>query len=507
MLRERFSTLFRGYEKAFGTFDITRSNDKGKKEGKAVTIHGVVTNEIWEGHLNGTRAGIGIVPLKDDNTCNFGVIDIDSYNINHEDLSERLEKEHIPLVLCRSKSGGAHLYMFLKDAVEADALIEKLNIIASYLGYGGSEVFPKQSSRIDLEKDIGNWINLPYHNVEKCLRYAVINRQPASLEKFIDFAESIALSSEQFYNFKIEIPFDDPSNMLLDAPPCLKHLYSMGGFPEGTRNEGMYNIGVYLRKRYPDTWRDKLQEYNILMCKPPVSLNEVNILAKSIDRKTYDYRCKQQPISQFCNRKLCIKQLYGVGESIGGGTMVEISHITKYEGEPVLWFIEIDNRRVMLTTEQLQSQMMFNRMCIEKLNRYPVAMPPARWAQFIDEKLKTADIISVPEDASPEGQFWLLLDKFCYGRVQAMAEDEVLVDKPFKNDGKVYFTSIALFKFLQDRKFKYETEHHVWQWLRKKNVQKIFKKIKDRGVNLWVLEIEQRENERMIKQPVEVEYF
>lgn len=487
---ERFAKIFRGYERAYGTFNIKRVNDNGKSEGKAVTIYGEITEDLWKGHLAGTRAGIGAVPLREDNTCYFGVIDVDSYKINLEELSRRVVKDQIPMIVCRSKSGGAHIYMFFKEAVDAEELREKLLSISSFLGYGGSEIFPKQSSRVDPQKDIGNWINLPYYNVDKCLRYAIVDGKSQDLEGFLKAAEEIALSKTQFEDFRIELPFNDPSDLLSDAPPCLKHLFALGGFPEGTRNEGMYNIGVYLRKRYPDTWENKLQEYNVTLCKPPLNLTEVNILSKSISKKTYDYRCKQPPISQFCNRKLCVKQLYGVGESIGGGTMVEISHITKYEGEPVLWFVEVDGRRLMLLTEELQSQTMFNRVCIEKLNRFPVTMPPARWAQFIDEKLKNADVVTIPEEASKEGIFWALVEKFCYGKVQAMEEDEVFLDKPYKKDGKIYFRSYALFKFLNEKKFRYESEAHVWQWLRKKKVEKIFRQIKNKGVNLWVLPAE-----------------
>lgn len=492
---ERFARLFRGYEHAYGTFDIKRVSEKGKSEGKAVTIYGEITEDLWKGHLAGTRAGIGAVPLCEDNTCYFGVIDVDSYKINLEELSRRLIKDQIPMVVCRSKSGGAHLYMFFKESVEAEELREKLSTIASFLGYGGSEIFPKQSSRIDPQKDIGNWINLPYYQVDKCLRYAIHDGKICDLDTFLKVAEATALSKDQFENFKIEVPFDDPSDLFGDAPPCLKHLFAIGGFPEGSRNEGMYNVGVYLRKRYPDTWENKLQEYNVTVCKPPLSLSEINILAKSISKKTYDYRCKQPPIAQHCNRKSCVKQLYGVGESIGGGTMVEITHITKYEGDPVLWFVEIDGRRLMFLTEELQSQLMFNRICIEKLNRFPVTMPPARWAQFIDEKIRNADIVSTPEDASKEGIFWVLVEKFCHGKVQAIEEDEVLLDKPYKKDGKVYFRGYALFKFLQDKKFKYESEHHVWQWLRKKGADKEFKVIKGTGVNLWILQFEEKKPE------------
>ena len=47
-------------------------------------------------------------------------------------------------------------------------------------------------------------------------------------------------------------------------PPCLVTLLSEG-VGEGIRNETMYNLGVYLKKRYPegDLWKKKMNHYNI----------------------------------------------------------------------------------------------------------------------------------------------------------------------------------------------------------------------------------------------------
>lgn len=32
---------------------------------------------------------------------------------------------------------------------------------------------------------------------------------------------------------------------------------------EGSRNNGLFNIGVYLRKAYPDDWQTEILSYNM----------------------------------------------------------------------------------------------------------------------------------------------------------------------------------------------------------------------------------------------------
>jgi hypothetical protein len=46
------------------------------------------------------------------------------------------------------------------------------------------------------------------------------------------------------------------------GPPCLQHLLSQGGIAEGGRNNGLFNLGVYLRKSDPENWQERLEEYN-----------------------------------------------------------------------------------------------------------------------------------------------------------------------------------------------------------------------------------------------------
>ena len=60
-------------------------------------------------------------------------------------LSKRVKGFSFPLVTFRSKSGGAHLFLFAKEFIPASLMQSKLKAMADALGYAGSEIFPKQT--------------------------------------------------------------------------------------------------------------------------------------------------------------------------------------------------------------------------------------------------------------------------------------------------------------------------------------------------------------------------
>ena len=112
-----FMELFRGYENAHGQYRVKKEEDDGKMSGRAITISEPATEQNYIEHLTGSDYILGIIMLQQDNACNFGAIDIDIRgNVKLSESLEDLEKKirKTPLVLCRSKSGGAHLYLFCK---------------------------------------------------------------------------------------------------------------------------------------------------------------------------------------------------------------------------------------------------------------------------------------------------------------------------------------------------------------------------------------------------------
>ena len=132
---ERFRNIFTGLERAHGVTKVGHSNGDGTKvQGKSFIKREPVTDELWTKHLQGTDS-LGIIPINDDNQCRWGCIDIDSYaGFDHKKLVDKIFNLHLPLMVCRSKSGGAHVFLFTKDYVSASLMQDKLNEIRSVLG-------------------------------------------------------------------------------------------------------------------------------------------------------------------------------------------------------------------------------------------------------------------------------------------------------------------------------------------------------------------------------------
>ena len=99
-----------------------------------------------------------------------------------------------PLIVCRSKSGGAHVFLFTKENIPASLMQSKLKQMAIILGYEGSEIFPKQTEILVERGDTGNFLNLPYYNEMKGLRYAINdNGAGCTLEEFYKLYDVYAL--------------------------------------------------------------------------------------------------------------------------------------------------------------------------------------------------------------------------------------------------------------------------------------------------------------------------
>src|SRR5665213_2054700 len=161
-LAARFHATFAGMSQAYGTYDMsspTIREQDGKREGRALTKRAPVTVDLWQRHLSG-EMGLGIVPIRDDSTCLFGAIDVDVYDgVDHQGVAVKLARMGIPLVVCRSKSGGIHLFAFAAEPIPALSMQKKLRDVAAVLGYGTSEIFPKQSKILVEQGDCGQWIN------------------------------------------------------------------------------------------------------------------------------------------------------------------------------------------------------------------------------------------------------------------------------------------------------------------------------------------------------------
>ena len=55
----------------------------------------------------------------DDSKCFWGCIDVDMYPLNLKELAQKINSKKLPLIVFRSKSGGAHIFIFVKESISA----------------------------------------------------------------------------------------------------------------------------------------------------------------------------------------------------------------------------------------------------------------------------------------------------------------------------------------------------------------------------------------------------
>ena len=407
---DKFITIFKGLERAHGCTNIAPVTENGVKvKGQSFVRRQPVTPQLWQDHLEGKQS-LGIIPIRDDNKCIWGCVDIDSYaGFDHKKLIDKIKEAKLPLVVCRSKSGGAHVFLFAKEPVEAELMRDKLTEIKTVLGYGGSEVFPKQI-KLKSQDDTGNFLNLPYFNCTESTRYAFLeNGEAASIDGFFGLYERNKQTPQQLQKIKIERPVTEYS----DAPPCIE-LMAINKIPEGGRNNALFHYGVYAKKKWPAEWKSRLTMFNIAASTSPLSESEVDIIKKQHDKKEWGYKCNDVPMCNLCDKKLCRSRKYGIGEEI---VFPLLSDLQKVKLEKPYYYLNVDGERLHLENVKfLKQQSLFQEACMEQLDFKPPTVKPKDWDMLINPLMKNHEPVEPPEGVATQDQLQNHLETFCLDR-------------------------------------------------------------------------------------------
>ena len=373
---KKFKEIFEGNNSVHGVMTLGTPVEAGEKQEATCRMPSEpVTNKMWEDHLIGKEPSLGIVPINELNLCRWGCIDIDVYDtLNHKKIIDSIKSHKFPLITFRSKSGGAHLFLFAKELIPAVLMQSKLKDIAEALGFGGVEVFPKQTELLMEQGDKGSFLNLPYHGGDVSLRYAhTAGGAAATLEQFYSMYDEWAQTKEEIESIKITTPLKE-DQAFPDGPPCLNKL-AKEGFTQGSRNNALYNIGVYRKKANPDNWEKMMDADNNKYIVPPLPSKEVVTLQKSLEKKDYKYKCKEAPIQPVCEAHKCSKCPFGVGYGESDIQLPEFKDLTKICSDPPLYFLNVDDKRIKLTGEQLLEPRLFKLEVFKQANIAIAKMP------------------------------------------------------------------------------------------------------------------------------------
>ena len=201
-----FQNVFK-CENAYAT-TLTGEVIDGKHKSKTIKITEDLTEHHWQRHL-ASETAITPVPICSDDTCTWGAIDIDNYELKGHWKWYFIDQcKKLDLVPCRSKSGGLHLYSFASEPILADRMVNRLAVARDELRlHPSTEIFPKQTK---LNGKIGNGITLPYKNYmhlkDKCKTVALRAWNEGvvelSLDDFIDEARWVAKDKRWYGKFK-----------------------------------------------------------------------------------------------------------------------------------------------------------------------------------------------------------------------------------------------------------------------------------------------------------------
>ena len=349
-MEKKYIQIFDGYKGAYGVADWTNVKIdpvSGKKKPDYRWSFEPFTDQIFIDHLNGVKS-VGIQPTNENSEVKFGLIDIDPNNYENYDKKffiDKIQEFKLPLIPIESKSGGLHLFIFMKGFISATLLVSFLsNLLPLFKLKPDTEIFPKQTQ---LTKDTetgelrpGQFINLPYY--KKTERRALnIDGTPFTFEHFILLVEANLVHPDELNKITEGIDkdvYDGVDEDFSEGPPCLAHLSKIMKDPKfDGKDRFMYNYHVFVKLKYPDTWKQKVKN-------APVKYFEeqhanawddktLNAKVRSWARSLKGYTCTQSPISDHCKKGICVKKKFGV---LAGskGTYPELTNLKKIDLDP-----------------------------------------------------------------------------------------------------------------------------------------------------------------------------
>jgi hypothetical protein len=482
---DKFKKLFSGRTDWYGHRDFSTNkcwteglrdaNNKLMKDENDNNIPPLpLSDEHFHRHFNKVQ-GLGIIPILPNGNVKFGCLDIDNDDIDHVDLVTRIKNLGLPLHVFVTRSKAAHAIFFIGGEGMPAALVQKrLYQWSLALGCGKdlkeAEVFPKQK---DLENpgSVGNYINIPFFQqfAEGIEPDDHRGKFVTSDGKFVGLEEFVAIAEQ--HNPKMSMPLPIRTVAFSDGPPCLETLQQKG-IPEGMRNLGLYNVGVYFKKSNPDEWEDLLQAYNNKFMVPPfhnskMPKKEMMTLIKSIRKKDYQYKCNEDPIASVCEKGLCKTRAYGIKtkeellRAKVDGLDVPIKALKRYETDPVTWGLVLtDDKVIKVSGSELQQFTILSRYIMDAMTELPPLLKPDEWRLKLSDLLKNSESVEVSEDSGNNAMILSVVETMVVNGLanpRMLESMSVYLEYDAAKDGSMaYFKTKSLREHLLGQKIPFE---------------------------------------------------
>ena len=454
-----FMDIFSGDSRNYGVhhYNFTK---QGKEEGRNSTVtNKLLTVEEYKNHLLG-KTGLGIIPINEDGEAKFGVIDIDVYDADLTPYIKAIEDHDFPLIPFKSKSGGLHVYLFLRQSVAVKSIVELLNKMVAILSLDIYikqklnrliEIFPKQMKVAP--GGVGSWINLPYYDVENTRQYAIVRGEKLGFDDALTYIKAKRKTLTEVRAFVNDIPH-------ASGPPCLQSISILNTINKGGgRNNYLFSFGVYLKKSDPEFWEQKLFGVNEVMNEPLPKAELEATIVSSLRKKDYAYKCNEQPCVDFCRKAVCKTREYGIGKEGGYfselefGKLIQVKAYEPYYEWEVRVLGEPEFKRLRFQNEaDIIGQDSFLRLCVRELHVLPVKLKQSEWYKQINQALQEIEIVKVEkeDDTTPIGLFKSIFLEFLTERAMAQTKEQILNKRVYFDErrNEYYFRTQDLSDFV-----------------------------------------------------------
>jgi len=268
----------------------------------------------------------------------------------------------------------------------------------------------------------------------------------------------------------------------------LQTITKQGGVSEGGRNNFLYNIGVYLKKAHPAEWENMLEDYNKeKYVNPPIKATEVIMVAKSLQKKDYDYKCGDQPICDFCQDKLCYTRKFGKS----GSPDIDITGIRKLDSDPPIYFVTADGETIECDDDTLHDPDKFSKLAMVTINKTLLSTNKMMWKKKLNKLFQEMDEpLKAPDDMRIDIILQNSLMEFLKRNGKTI--EDVLKRRAFSENGQSWFKFKDFWRYLigtklwQDKRYNYQKTLRLIQSLF--NAQNVTKKINGESVKVWQIE-------------------
>ena len=338
--------LFEGNSELFITTSLTGEVDeRGKHVAKTFTVHEPVTLKLWKDHLEGAQR-IGIKPENGD-VVKWGCIDIDPQNykgFSEKKIVDIIREHKLPLVPARSKSGGLHLFIFLKDWTPIKDILKVLHEWNNTF-FQSLEVFP-----------MNKCMNMPYFNMDATTEHAYDdNNSPVLIGRFLELAKQKTIAIEDL--LKLKIKEYEPESNWKQYPPCCQKLISEP-WTGNHRNDLLFNMGVLEMKKADGNLTKKevteiLLERNKQIFSNPLPEKEViSTVANSVSKKNYALKCN----TPLCDKEKCKFRNLGIGSQVPD--MIDDFKQIEYvrDTKSIQFTFEYQGHKVSVTPEDMKDE-------------------------------------------------------------------------------------------------------------------------------------------------------